>query len=160
MRPALMTQIYTVKEASKILGFSTNTVYKYLNEGRLQAARGDLEQGRFRIPHQAIETFLGTEIPTDIITHLKVDEASDHKTAGPVAYTPLPPPTLPIAAARVMIVFSLLAIIVDIIMSPTISLLSQIARIAAIGIFILLSYQQISLPKSTHAQSDTVNPTI
>jgi excisionase family DNA binding protein len=155
-----MNQIYTVKEAAKILGFSTNTVYKYLNEGRLQAARGDLEQGRFRIPHQAVEEFLGTPIPTDIITHLKADDEAQAKPTGPVAFAPLPPPSLPITAARIMIVLALVATIADIIISPTISLIGQIIRIAVIGIFIMLSYQQISLEKPTHAPDEPIETSV
>src|SRR3990172_2537397 len=39
---------YTVKEVSDLLGFSTNTVYKYLDEGKIKATRLGKE-GRFRI---------------------------------------------------------------------------------------------------------------
>lgn len=40
---------YTVKEVARLLGFSTNTVYKYLDEGQIKATRLGSE-GRFRIP--------------------------------------------------------------------------------------------------------------
>ncbi len=39
---------YTVKEVADLLGFSTNTVYKYLDEGRIKSTRLGKE-GRFRI---------------------------------------------------------------------------------------------------------------
>lgn len=41
-------KFYTVKQVAEALGFSTNTVYKYLDEGRIQATRLGTE-GRFRI---------------------------------------------------------------------------------------------------------------
>lgn len=56
-------KLYTVKEAAQIVGVSTNTLYKYLLEGRIKSARGTARQGRFRIPHPALEAFLGTAIP-------------------------------------------------------------------------------------------------
>lgn len=155
-----MNQIYTVKEASRILGFSTNTVYKYLNEGRLKAARGDIEQGRFRIPHQAIEEFLGTEIPQDIISHLRAEEPpAPRETQNAIVTVQVSPPTLPLAIARVLIVFSLLSIILDIIVSPTVSLFGQISRIIAIGIFILLSYQHLSTKPISYGKPVEPNQT-
>lgn len=46
----------TVKEAAALLGFSTNSIYKFLNEKRIQAKR--IGKGRFRIPREEIERFL------------------------------------------------------------------------------------------------------
>lgn len=51
-----MKRFYTVKEAAEILGFSTNTVYKYLDEGKLKSKR--LGQGRFKIPYEELEPYL------------------------------------------------------------------------------------------------------
>ncbi|KKQ35878.1 MAG: hypothetical protein US53_C0069G0004 [Candidatus Woesebacteria bacterium GW2011_GWA1_37_7] len=34
-----MKKYYTVKETSQLLGVSTNTVYSYLQEGKLEAKR-------------------------------------------------------------------------------------------------------------------------
>ncbi len=48
---------YTVKEVAKLLGFSTNTVYKYLDDGSIQAVRLG-EEGRFRIPESEVERLL------------------------------------------------------------------------------------------------------
>lgn len=51
-----MKRFYSVKEVSEILGFSTNTVYKYLDEGKLKGRR--IGKGRFKIPHEEIEPYL------------------------------------------------------------------------------------------------------
>ena len=58
-----MPTYYTVKEAAKLLGVSTNTLYKYLLEGKIKASRGTAE-GRFRIPPKSLEDFLGSPLPT------------------------------------------------------------------------------------------------
>jgi len=55
-------KLYTVKEAAKVVGVSTNTLYKYLDDGRIHAARGTALQGRFRIPESALEEFLGIKL--------------------------------------------------------------------------------------------------
>ncbi|EKE12179.1 MAG: hypothetical protein ACD_13C00280G0001 [uncultured bacterium] len=49
--------IYTVKEVAGLLGFSTNTVYKYLEEGSIKSVRLGSE-GRFRIPASEVERLL------------------------------------------------------------------------------------------------------
>lgn len=46
-------KFYTVKQVAEALGFSTNTVYKYLDEGRIQATRLGTE-GRFRISEKEL----------------------------------------------------------------------------------------------------------
>ncbi|MDD4352716.1 MAG: cache domain-containing protein [Candidatus Gracilibacteria bacterium] len=48
---------YTVKEVADLLGFSTNTVYKYLAGGGIKSVRLGLE-GRFRIPRNEVERLL------------------------------------------------------------------------------------------------------
>ena len=48
---------YTVKEVANLLGFSTNTVYKYLDEGRIKSTRLGKE-GRFRIPDSELSKLL------------------------------------------------------------------------------------------------------
>lgn len=50
---------YTVKEAAKLLGFSTNTIYTYLNKGDLSGRRLN-GRGRFKIPFEQLEPFLNT----------------------------------------------------------------------------------------------------
>jgi excisionase family DNA binding protein len=70
---------YTVKEVANLLGFSTNTVYKYLDDGAIKAVRLGNE-GRFRIPWSEVarllhergksiqtagpKTILGVNLPT------------------------------------------------------------------------------------------------
>ncbi len=49
---------YTVKQVARLLGFSTNTVYKYLDEGKIRATRLG-SSGRFRIPEEEVERLVG-----------------------------------------------------------------------------------------------------
>lgn len=51
---------YTVKEAAKLLGFSTNTIYTYLNNGDLTGRRLN-SRGRFKIPFEQLEPFLNAK---------------------------------------------------------------------------------------------------
>jgi excisionase family DNA binding protein len=55
-----MKKFYTVKEAAKILGVSTNTLYKYLDQGSLKGKRHGVG-GRFRIPASEMSPYLATE---------------------------------------------------------------------------------------------------
>ncbi len=48
---------YSVKEAAKIIGVSTNTIYKYLDEGSLKGRRLN-SRGRFKIPFPEIAPYL------------------------------------------------------------------------------------------------------
>ncbi len=57
---------FTIKEVALLLGFSTNTVYKYVNEGKIQSTRLG-EEGRFRIPESEVARLLkikGLDIPS------------------------------------------------------------------------------------------------
>lgn len=51
-----MPATYTVKQVSKLLGYSTNSIYTFLKEKRLKGVR--IGKGRFRIPQSQINTFL------------------------------------------------------------------------------------------------------
>lgn len=53
-----MKKTYTVKQVADALGFSTNTVYKYLDEKKIKATRLGKE-GRFRIPEEEVVRLLG-----------------------------------------------------------------------------------------------------
>lgn len=53
-----MPKTYSVKEAALLLGFSTNTIYTFLNSQKLQGIR--VGKGRFRIPQHEIDRMLGT----------------------------------------------------------------------------------------------------
>lgn len=52
-----MKKFYSVKEAAKILGFSTNTVYTHLEEGSLTGKRVG-GRGRFKIPYSELAPYL------------------------------------------------------------------------------------------------------
>lgn len=126
-------KLYTVKKAAALIGCSTNTLYKYLNEGRLKASRGTLQQGRFRIPQSSIEQFLGTAI--------------DESTAAKAQYAaPRPqtntPTKFPLRLTRALIVVGLLFLLVDIVISPAASMVTQISRSVFAAVMILLAYQE------------------
>lgn len=53
-------KFYTVKQVAEALGFSTNTVYKYLDEGKIQATRLGTE-GRFRISERELLRILDSK---------------------------------------------------------------------------------------------------
>jgi len=61
--PAQTKKYYTVKEVAKLLGFSTNTVYKYLDESKIKSVRLG-EEGRFRIPADEVNKFAPEEVIT------------------------------------------------------------------------------------------------
>lgn len=129
--------LYTVKEAADIVGVSTNTLYKYLLEGKIKAARGTHKQGRFRIPKSALEEFLGTTIP-------------DANIATP-SITPLPPSpiTLPTPSAnksrkkliRLLLLLALIALIIDTMINPNWTVSSGILRLFAFALLILIIYR-------------------
>ncbi len=60
-----MSKTYTVKQVAQALGFSTNTVYKYLDEGKIKATRLGTE-GRFRVPEGELTRLLGEKQPSTI----------------------------------------------------------------------------------------------
>ncbi len=68
---------YTVKEAAKILGVSTNTLYKYLNEGSLKGKRLN-SRGRFKIPLSEITPYTGEKEPARAFGEFR----SDKKVGG------------------------------------------------------------------------------
>lgn len=53
-----MPKTYSVKEAATILGFSTNTIYSFLNNKKVKGIR--IGKGRFRIPQSEIDRMTGT----------------------------------------------------------------------------------------------------
>ncbi len=147
-------KLYTVKEAAKIVGVSTNTLYKYLDEDRIHAARGSAIQGRFRIPQSALEEFLGVKLSSP-----EPEPASDPYTPGVkgshtpgvsdaaesqinrLTDTPISPtPHLPTRIARLLLVFVLLALLADLFLSRTVSLPAQLSRLIAVMIMLLLAY--------------------
>lgn len=51
-----MNKTYTVKQVADILGYSTNSIYTFLKEGRIVGIR--LGKGRFRIPQEEVDKIL------------------------------------------------------------------------------------------------------
>ncbi len=51
-----MKNYYSVKQASKLLGVSTNTVYQYIKEGKIIGKR--IGRGRIKIPYKELEPFI------------------------------------------------------------------------------------------------------
>ncbi|KKT72722.1 MAG: hypothetical protein UW68_C0027G0008 [Candidatus Collierbacteria bacterium GW2011_GWB1_44_6] len=136
----MSNKIYNVKQAAKILGLSTNTTYKYLNEGRIKAARGDI-RGTFIIPAKSLETFLGSKLPDDTLIESELsnhDEASFKDSAIVIDTSS---PTLATKVTRILITISLLIIIADIVLTQNFSPIAQLARITLIAILLLISYQ-------------------
>jgi len=133
--------IYNVKQAAKILGLSTNTTYKYLNEGRIKAARGHI-RGTFIITAKALENFLGSKLPEDPLREaegMSTFAEANYKDAE--AIIEVTPPSLAIKVTRVIIALCLVFIIVDTITAKDFSPLTQLARVAFISLVFLLSYQ-------------------
>ena len=139
-----MDNIYTVKEAAKILGFSTNTIYKYLEEGKIKAARGQ-EQGRYRIPKQSLEAFLGQPLDTNPL----ISTPTNPSTSTSI--------TFPLKLVRLLLIFSLALIIADLATNPQISILTQTLRIITVSIFFVLAYQfgGFSPKKNSSKQANT-----
>jgi len=71
---------FTIKEVARLLGFSTNTVYKYVNEGKIQSTRLG-EEGRFRIPESEVARLLkikGLDVPSSgTVSTLLAPEAKE-----------------------------------------------------------------------------------
>lgn len=101
-------QTFTVKEVAGLLGFSTNSIYKFLKEGRIQAER--LGRGRFRIPKEEIERFLGhkehpghrqapapSPAPSTGIAPARAASRIDAGGSGSPEAAPLPPSPVPSA---------------------------------------------------------------
>ncbi len=149
-------KLYTVKEAAKIVGVSTNTLYKYLDEDRIHAARGSAIQGRFRIPEAALEEFLGVKLSQPetiepavgatftVARDIVEIEPSVEESLGQVQDPPLQPPKshLPLKIARFLLVLALIAILVDLFMSSSVSPAGIFSRLFFVALMILLSYQE------------------
>lgn len=118
--------LYTVKKAATIIGCSTNTLYKYLNEGRLKASRGTANQGRFRIPQSSLEEFLGAQLST---VESKPDSTKTSRS-------------LPLKFIRLLILVSLFLILIDIILNRSISFPTVLSRLFFVAIALLLAYQE------------------
>lgn len=157
-----MARFYTVQETATILGFSTNSIYKFLDQGRLKSTRGNSKQGRFRIPHSSVEDFLGTKLSETAVSKALSTSISPKTVDTPrhlinpnlVNEAPLPKrevqaqpekkiaPSLPLGLAltRFLILIALVLTIFETITGPT-APLSQVFRFTVLTITILLAYQ-------------------
>ncbi|MCX6817179.1 MAG: helix-turn-helix domain-containing protein [Candidatus Beckwithbacteria bacterium] len=115
-----------------MIGCSTNTLYKYLDEGRLKASRGTADQGRFRIPQTSLEEFLGTPLAEET----KQNETKAIKDNLPAQAG------LPIKLVRSLIFVSLLLILIDIIVTKSVLITTQLTRLFFLTIALLLAYQE------------------
>ena len=66
-----MKQTYTVKELAEILGYSTNSIYSFLKEGRIKSVR--VGQGKFHIPQEEVDRLLGTRGKENKVTASKTE---------------------------------------------------------------------------------------
>jgi len=123
-------KLYTVKKAAQIVGCSTNTLYKYLSEGRIKASRGSKDHGRFRIPQTSLEEFLGApivETQSSPVLPIKTPDQSQG---------------LPLKLVRALIILGLLLILIDATFTQTVSLATQLNRLLFLAIALFLAYQQ------------------
>lgn len=133
--------IYNVKQAAKILGLSTNTTYKYLNEGRIKAARGHI-RGTFIITTKSLEDFLGSKLPEDPF----VDEADNYRVSSSSikdaeTIIEVTPPSFTTKVIRFLISIALILIIVDIFTTSNFSPINQFGKVLFVSIMLLVSYQ-------------------
>lgn len=141
-----MKKILNVKQAAKILGVSTNTMYKYLNRGTVTAARGQ-GKGSFHIPVRSLELFLGGPIPEEQLAFLEKESAlPEPGSAAPATRNeveiPRTPAGLTVKVVRAFLLFGLFLAIIDIATTRQFSFVNQLTRIALFAILTLLAYQQ------------------
>ncbi len=152
-------KFYTVKQAALILGFSTNSIYKFLEEGRLKGVRGNAKQGRFKIAHSHLESFLKVKLPEDALA-AAVQKHAKMQTKKETSYShqyppPAPPPapstpattstsSSPVHSAtitRVLIIIALVGLLVDLVINQNYTLIQNGLRLTLLSILILLTYQ-------------------
>ncbi|MFZ2202666.1 MAG: helix-turn-helix domain-containing protein [Microgenomates group bacterium] len=142
-----MKKILNVKQAAKILGVSTNTMYKYLNQGTITAARGH-GQGSFHIPVRSLELFLGSAVPEETLAALeKENTLPEPGSPTPAARNneveiPRTPAGLTVKVVRYLLLFGLFLVIIDIATTAQFNFINQFSRIAVFALLILLAYQQ------------------
>lgn len=132
-------RIFNVKQAAKILGLSTNTTYKYLNEGRIKAARGHI-RGTFIITTKSLEDFLGTKLPENIADSPEIQSQSSINQDSE-AIIEVSPPSLSTKVTRTLLIIALLLMILDIATSKQFTPLLHLTRLGFVLALILVSYQ-------------------
>lgn len=121
-------RLFTIKETSKILGFSTNTIYKFVNDGTIKGSRAG-EKGRIRIPQSSIEAYLGSKLPS-----------KENLTPKQIKIVISKPP-LALTAIRILLIIALLMLITDLFLNPNTSFVTQLLRLLFLFVLILLAYQ-------------------
>lgn len=97
-------RIYTVKEVARLLGFSTNTIYKYLDEGKIKSTRLGSE-GRFRIPQKEVARLLGLRgVKSQIASDLTPEEIRTNPDLKSRSRTPI---FLAVSMAMYLLLFTL-----------------------------------------------------
>jgi hypothetical protein len=148
---------YSIKETAQILGFSTNSIYKFANTGRLKGNRGKSKRGRFRFTHRALEEFAGLSLSAEYIAAILEPQTTTPKAATPESIAqnhqaqqdPTPAsPAIPLHLTRSLIILSLMFIIADIFTSQNFSLLQQLIRLFLLATIIIITYQFGSPAKS------------
>jgi excisionase family DNA binding protein len=133
------SNIYTVKQAAKILGLSTNTTYKYLNEGRIKAARGHL-RGTFIITAKSLENFLGSKLPENPLDSPDAPR-TNQSFPDAEAIIEVSPPTFATKVVRILLAISLVLIILDLLLSKDFSPVSAFVKVFLLALVFLVSYQ-------------------
>jgi len=136
-----MPTYYTVKEAAKLLGVSTNTLYKYLLEGKIKASRGTAE-GRFRIPPKSLEDFLGSPLPTSDLPPVTSSLQSQPIPTQDTSTLSTTPKSARRTLVRILLILALLALIADTLVNPQWSLTSSLLRLFALSCLFVLSYRK------------------
>lgn len=155
-----MATFYTVKQVSLILGFSTNSIYKFLESGRLKSSRGNSDSGRYKIPHSSLEKFVGGPLPEAAVIealrrypaqNLPIKKEFDLPAEAAPNLPPAPPTTaFPVTLTRALIIVGLLLLLLDLVLSPNFSLFNQLLRLLVMGILILLTYQYGGLGSNSY----------
>lgn len=140
MNYSMASHIYNVKQAAKILGLSTNTTYKYLNEGRIRAARGHV-RGTFIITHKALETFLGTKLPEDPLREIDPHNLIPGLSETDEAIIEIAPPNFSVLVNRAILTVLLVSILIHTIFTNQIPFLGTTNQILTVFLFSLLLYQ-------------------
>ncbi len=77
----MLKKFYSVKDASKIIGVSTNTIYKYLDDGSLKGKRMG-GRGRFKIPFSEVAPYTAKAVSPVAVEKISDNMAdSDVKTS-------------------------------------------------------------------------------
>lgn len=134
------SHIYNVKQAAKILGLSTNTTYKYLNEGRIRAARGHV-RGTFIITHKALENFLDTKLPDDPLKEIDPHNTIPGLDHAEDAYIEISPPNFTVQVSRIILIICLLLLILSQTIGSSFPIIHTLSLGTTYFLFMILLYQ-------------------